>query len=249
MRILLVNVNTSAVATAEMAAAAMAKAAKGTEVVGLTPAYGAAGVDSNVQSLIASVAVMDAVRGYGDPYNAVVIGGFGEHGREGLQELLEVPVLDIAECAAHVAMMLGRTFSVVTTLQRSVAQVEDRLLLAGLLARCASVRAVGLATRELDDDPATATSAIIAVSRRCVEDDHAEVVVLGCGGMAGLDAIVSAAVGVPVVDGVAAAVAVAESLVGLGLHTSTAGSTAPPDLSATTWPIAPPPLTAGDADV
>ncbi|BEP16156.1 aspartate/glutamate racemase family protein [Acidothermaceae bacterium B102] len=244
MRILLVNVNTSVAATAEMAAAAMAKAAPGTEVVGLTPAYGAAGVDSNVQSLIASVAVMDAVRGYANPYDAVVIGGFGEHGREGLQELVEVPVLDIAECAAHVAMMLGRTFSVVTTLQRSVAQVEDRLLLAGLMARCASVRPVGLATRELDDDPAAATSAIVAASRRCVDDDHAEVIVLGCGGMAGLDAVVSAAVGVPVVDGVAAAVAVAESLVRLGLRTSSVGSTALPDLSATTWPTAP-----GDPDV
>ena len=202
-----------------------------------------------MQSLIASVGVMDAVLRYEGPYDAVVVGGFGEHGREGLQELLDVPVLDIAECAAHVAMMLGRTFSVVTTLQRSVAQVEDRLLLAGLTARCASVRAVGLATRELDDDPAAATSAIIEAARRCVEEDHAEVVVLGCGGMAGLDARVAAAVGVPVVDGVAAAVAVAESLVRLGLRTSTRGSTAPPDLSATTWPIAPPATAPGDTDV
>lgn len=239
MRVLLVNVNTTASATAEMVAAAMAKASPGTEVVGLTPAFGAAGVDSNVQSLIASVGVMDAVLRHDGPYDAVVVGGFGEHGREGLQELLEVPVLDIAECAAHVAMMLGRTFSVVTTLQRSVAQVEDRLLLAGLMARCASVRAVGLATRELDDDPDAASEVIIGVARRCVDEDLAEVLVLGCGGMAGLDARVSAAVGVPVVDGVTAAIAVAESLVRLGLHTSTIGSAAPPDLSATTWPTAP----------
>jgi allantoin racemase len=202
-----------------------------------------------VQSLIASVGVMDVVLRYEDPYDAVVVGGFGEHGREGLQELLDVPVLDIAECAAHVAMILGRTFSVVTTLQRSVAQVEDRLLLAGLTARCASVRAVGLATRELDDNPAAATVAIIEAARSCVADDHAEVVVLGCGGMAGLGAQVAAAVGVPVVDGVAAAIAVAESLVRLGLRTSNVGSTAPPDLSATTWPIAPPTTAPGDRDV
>ena len=249
MKVLLVNVNTTVSSTAEMVEAAMAKASPGTEVVGLTPAFGAAGVDSNVQSLIASVGVMDAVLKYEGPYDAVVVGGFGEHGREGLQELLEVPVLDIAECAAHVAMMLGRTFSVVTTLQRSVAQVEDRLLLAGLMARCVSVRAVGLATRELDDNPVAATSAIIAVARRCVADDHAEVVVLGCGGMAGLDARVSAAVGAPVVDGVAAAVVVAESLVRLGLRTSTIGSTAPPDLSATTWPTAPSTPAPGGPDV
>ena len=226
----------------------MAKASPGTEVVGLTPAFGAAGVDSNAQSLIASVGVMDAVLRYGDPYDAVVVGGFGEHGREGLQELVEVPVLDIAECAAHVAMMLGRTFSVVTTLQRSVAQVEDRLLLAGLTARCASVRAVGLATRELDDDPAAADLADHRggppLCRRRPRRGagarlrrHGRPRRRSC----------PRRVGVPVVDGVTAAIAVAESLVRLGLRTSNVGSTAPPDLSATTWPIAP--LSPGVADV
>ncbi len=239
MKILLVNVNTSASATAAMVTAGLLRAAPGTEVVGLTPAYGSAGVDSNVQSLLAAVGLIDVVASYREPYDAVVVGGFGEHGREGLQELLNVPVLDIAECAAHVAMMLGRTFSVVTTLQRSVAQVEDRLLLAGLISRCASVRAIGLATRALDDDPVAAVSVIVETARRAVEQDHAEVIVLGCGGMAGLDELVSAAVSVPVVDGAAAAVAVAESLVRLGLRTSSVGSCAPPDLSATTWPIPP----------
>jgi allantoin racemase len=244
VKILLVNVNTTTAATDAMVEAALVTAAPGTEVVGLTPAYGSAGVDSNAQSLLAAVGVMDAVRSYVGPYDAVVVGGFGEHGREGLQELVDVPVLDIAECAAQVAMMLGRRFSVITTLPRSVAQVEDRLLLAGLLSRCASVRAVGLATRELDDDSDAGVAVIVETARRAVQEDHAEVIVLGCGGMAGLEAIVSAAVGVPVVDGVAAAVAVAESLVRLGLHTSTVGSCAPPDLSATTWPITP-----GDPDV
>jgi allantoin racemase len=243
VKILLVNVNTTTAATEAMVAAALVKASPGTEVVGLTPSYGSAGVDSNAQSLLAAVGVMDAVLSYPGPYDAVVVGGFGEHGREGLQELVDVPVLDIAECAAQVAMMLGRTFSVITTLPRSVAQVEDRLLLAGLLARCASVRSIGLATRELDDDPEAAVAVIVETARGAVEEDHAEVIVLGCGGMAGIDSLVSAAVGVPVVDGVAAAVAVAESLVRLGLHTSSVGSCAPPDLSATNWPIP------GDPDV
>lgn len=238
MRVLLVNVNTSTDATRAMVRAASVTALPDTEVVGLTPAFGAAGVDSSAQSLIAGVAVMDAVRRYPSDYDAVVVAGFGEHGREGLQELLDVPVLDLAECAAQVAMMLGRTFSVVTT-RRSVTQVEDRLLLAGLSARCASVRAVGLVTRELDDDPAAAEDEVVAVSRRCVEEDAAEVLVLGCGGLAGLEERVSHAVGVPVVDGVAAAVAIAESLVRLGLRTSNVGSCAPPDLSSTTWRVPP----------
>ena len=51
---------------------------------------------------------------------------------------------------------------------------------------------------------------------------------LGCGGMAGLEEQVRAATGVPVVDGVPAAVTVAESLVRLGLTTSKARTYAAP---------------------
>src|SRR3954454_18700416 len=147
MRVLLVNVNTSVPATDAMVAAASAKCLAGTEVVGLTPSYGASGVDSNTQSLIAGVAVMDAVRRFSLPYDAVVVAGFGEHGREGLQELLDVPVVDITDAAAQTACLLGRRFGVVTTLPRAIPMIEDRLRLAGLDARCAGVRASGVSVR------------------------------------------------------------------------------------------------------
>jgi allantoin racemase len=71
-----------------------------------------------------------------------------------------------------------------------------------------------------------------------VLEDHAEVICLGCGGMAGLDAAVREAVGVPVVDGVAAAVKLAESLVSLGLTTSKVRTFAPPrQKKIAGWPL------------
>ena len=64
-------------------------------------------------------------------FDAVILAGFGEHGKDAVQEMLSVPVLDIAECAAHVAHLIGRRFSVITTLARSIPAIEDRLILAG----------------------------------------------------------------------------------------------------------------------
>lgn len=154
--------------------------------------------------------------------------GYGEHGREGLQELLDVPVVDITEAAASTAMYLGHKYSVVTTLDRAVPLIEDRLKLAGLTDRLASVRASGLAVLDLERDPDAAVKAIVEQSARAVEDDRAEVICLGCGGMAGLADEVKARTGVPVVDGVAAAVTVAESLVRMGLTTSKVRTYAPP---------------------
>ena len=173
-------------------------------------------------------------------YDAVVQAGFGEHGREGLQELCDVPVVDITEAAGHVASLLGHKYSVVTTLDRTVPLIEDRLKLAGLDARCASVRSSGMSVLELEEHPDDAVKAIVAEAELAVAQDGAEVICLGCGGMAGLDEAVGDATGVPVVDGVTAAVKLAEALVGLGLTTSKTGLSPLRATSASAgWPLPP----------
>jgi allantoin racemase len=242
MRILVLNPNTSESMTAEIAEAAQAAAGPATKVVCLAPRFGTSAIDSAAESYLSAVGVMDVVATLLDAdafdYDAVVLAGFGEHGRDALAELLSVPVLDIAECAAHVAHLIGRRFSVVTTLARSIAPIEDRLLLAGLDAHCASVRACGLGTAELDADPAGAVRAIVDEAAKAVAEDGADVICLGCAGMAGVAAAISSKLGVPAVDGVAAAIALAQAVVGLGLSTSKAGVYAPgPENPRSHWPI------------
>jgi len=242
MRILVLNPNTSESMTAEIGEAAQAAAGRGTELVCLAPRFGTSAIDSAAESYLSAVGVMDVVATLLDAgtfdYDAVVLAGFGEHGRDALAEMLSVPVFDIAECAAHVAHLIGRRFSVITTLARSIAPIEDRLLLAGLNAHCASVRACGLGTAEVDADPAGAVRAIVDEAARAVAEDGADVICLGCAGMAGVTAAISSKLGVPAVDGVAAAIALAQAVVGLGLSTSKAGVYAPgPENPRSHWPI------------
>jgi allantoin racemase len=238
VRILVANVNTTASITEAIAASARTVASPGTEIIGITPRFGADSCEGNFESYLAAIAVQDAITRYTDPFDAVIQAGYGEHGREGLQELLEVPVVDITEAAASTAMYLGHKYSVVTTLDRTVPLIEDRLKLAGLLDRCASVRASGLGVLELESDPEQAVRAIVAQSRRAVEHDRAEVICLGCGGMAELEERVAAATGVPVVDGVRAAVTIAEGLVRMGLRTSKVRTYAPPRRKTVIgWPL------------
>ncbi len=220
MRILIVNVNTTEAITEAITREAQAVAAPGTEIIGLTPYFGAESVEGNFESYLAAIAVMDRVLAYDGPYDAVIQAGYGEHGREGLQELLNVPVVDITDAAASTAMYLGHAYSVVTTLDRTVPLIEDRLKLSGLFDRCASVRASGMAVLELEEQPERALEAIVEQAEKAVKEDKAEVICLGCGGMAGLDEKIRQRTGVPVVDGVSAAVKMAESLVQLGLSTS-----------------------------
>jgi len=238
MRILVVNVNTTDSMTQSIGAQARAVAEPGTEIVPLTPLIGADSVEGNYESYLAAIAVMDRVLAYEEPYDAVVQAGFGEHGREGLQELLDVPVIDITEAAAHLAYLLGHRYSVVTTLDRTVPLIQDRLLLAGLDAHCASVRSSGMSVLELESSPERAIKAIVQEARCAITDDGAEVIVLGCGGMAGLDQVIRSEISAPVVDGVAAAIKLAESLVRLGLSTSKVRTYAPPrPKSVRYWPL------------
>ncbi|ALU97399.1 MULTISPECIES: aspartate/glutamate racemase family protein [Streptomyces] len=228
MRILVVNVNTTESITASIGEQAASAASPGTEIVPLTPLFGAESVEGNYESYLAAIAVMETVRAHREPFDAVIQAGYGEHGREGLQELLDVPVVDITEAAASTAQFLGRTYSVVTSLDRTVPLIEERLHAAGLSERCASVRASGLAVLDLERDEKAAVAAIAEEAGRAVEEDRAEVICLGCGGMSGLAERVAERTGAPVVDGVTAAVTIAESLVRLGLSTSKVRTYAPP---------------------
>ncbi|MGW3469404.1 aspartate/glutamate racemase family protein [Saccharopolyspora sp. NPDC000995] len=237
MRILVVNVNTTASITESIGEQAAGAASPSTEIVPLTPIFGAESVEGNYESYLAAIAVMETVKGYPEPFDAIIQAGYGEHGREGLQELFDVPVVDITEAGASTAQFLGRTYSVVTSLDRTVPLIEERLHIAGLSARCASVRASGMSVLDLERNPQAAVDAIAEEAARAVRDDRAEVICLGCGGMSGLTERVAERTGVPVVDGVTAAVTIAESLVRLGLTTSKVRTYAPPRPKAViNWP-------------
>jgi allantoin racemase len=124
--------------------------------------------------------------------------------------------------------MLGHRFVVVTTLSRSIAAIEANLMKYGLASRCARVRACEVPVLALDDPGSNASALISAEIERGKQDDHAEAIVLGCAGMADLAARLSEKHGLPVVDGVASAVKLAEAFGTLGLKTSKIGAYAAP---------------------
>ncbi|MFF8018181.1 aspartate/glutamate racemase family protein [Streptomyces sp. NPDC007929] len=227
MRIVVTNCNTTQEMTEEIVRGARAAAGPGTTVDGLTPAWGPASAEGWLDSYLSAAAVLDTLRTYdGPPYDAVVMAGFGEHGREGVRELVDAPVVDITEAAAHLACLLGRRYGVVTTLERSRGQIEDSLETAGVARNCAAIVGTGLNVLDLGDEERTETAFLAAAERACAAG--AEVLVLGCAGMTGLQRVVGEKLGLPVVDGVAAAVKLAESLVALGLTTSRTGTYAEP---------------------
>jgi allantoin racemase len=91
----------------------------------------------------------------------------------------------------------------------------------------------------LEERNSEALGKISAEIIAAIRDDGAEAVVLGCAGMADLAAELAEQHGLPVVDGVAAAVTLAEGLVRLGLTTSRLGPYAAPRSKTYSGPFTP----------
>lgn len=227
----IVNVNTSSEMTDTIVRAARAVAAPDTEIIGVTPDTGPASVETHLEAALSAVGVATAVLRYtanpdNTPVDAWILSGYGDQGSEALRELVDVPVVDITEAAAFAAMTIGDEFAVVTTLNRTTAMIRDRLRLAGVLDRVESIHGTGLGVLELEGDSDATDAAILEKSREALQRG-ADVICLGCAGMAGRGPELAHKLGAPVVDGVTAAVGMAESLIRQGLSTSRTGTFAP----------------------
>ena len=229
MRIHVVNPNTTAGMTKSIAAAARSIAMPGTDIIAVNPEHGPVSIEGYYDEAFSVPGLLAEIRkAETDKVDAHIIACFDDTGLEAARSLAAQPVIGIGEAAFHFAAMLGHRFSVVTTLSRSIAAIETNLVKYGLMARCARVRASDVPVLELDDPKSDASSRISAEIERAMSEDHAEVIVLGCAGMASLAARLSQQHGLPVVDGVAAAVTIAEGLVRVGLRTSKVNSYASP---------------------
>jgi len=132
-----------------------------------------------------------------------------------------VPTMGIMEASVLYALPLGARFSIITTSFRWQPLLLEGIKLLGVEARCASVRSSGLAVLDLDRLPhAEVCARLASEARLAVEVDGAEVILLGCAGMAGLQESVSLAAGVPVVDAVWAGVVEVGALARAGAQTS-----------------------------
>jgi allantoin racemase len=240
MRLAVINPNTTAAMTARIGAAARAVAAAGTEILATNPDSGPVSIEGyydeafSVPGLLAEIAKAEAAGA-----DAHVIACFDDTGLEAARSLASAPVIGIGEAAFHMASLLGHRFSVVTTLSRSIPAIETNLLKYGLDRRCGRVRASEVPVLELDDPASDAVARIGAEIERAKAEDHADAIVLGCAGMADLAAELSRRHGLPVVDGVAAAVKLAEGLAALGLRTSKRGGYAAPRAKPYTGAFAP----------
>lgn len=159
-------------------------------------------VDGVVAPLVA------LVRGRESEYSAFVIACYSDPGLHSVREVTMKPVLGISECGILTALTLGQRFGVIAILQRSIPRHLRYVGALGVLDRMAGELPVGLAVTELADE--TKTFGRMLETGRALRDLHgADVLVMGCAGMARYRKPLQDEVGIPVVEPTQAAVTMA----------------------------------------
>lgn len=162
-------------------------------------------------------------------FDAVIIPCMGDPGLYAAREISNIPVVGVAETSYLLAIALGHKFSIMEPMKEGLGLARQMLLTYGFERFVASMRILNLTVDEIWGEKKKLKDAIIREGKKAVEEDGADVIVMGCGFMSGMTKEIEKKLGVPVIDPWAAAMAFAEMLVRLGLsHSKKAYMTPPP---------------------
>lgn len=177
--------------------------------------------------------IRTAVKAEKGGYDAVALNCFYDPGLREARELVKIPVSAPCESSLHVASMLSAgKFSILVGRRKWIPKMADNARNYGLESRIASWRVLGLTVPDMMDEEKT-QAAILREARAAVDEDRAEVVVLGCTGMARQAENAQEILGIPVLDPVIMTLKMAELRATLwkrfGIsHSKVGGYEAPP---------------------
>jgi allantoin racemase len=215
MRILIINPNSDLEMTAAIQRSADSFANGEFDVV-CTPTPGAPKfIETYEDQIKAAPGMVQLIRENEDEFDAFIVACHCDPNLDAMKEISKKPVVGIGEASMKIASMLGHRFSVVSTAKHSIPNKEALIRKYHLQDLLASVRAP-------EDETATASDEekYLQAAQLAMKEDMAEVIVLGCAGMAGLDKRLEEKLEAPVLDGVVCALIIATGLIKYRVSTS-----------------------------
>lgn len=158
-------------------------------------------------------------------FDAVVISCFANPAIDACRSVVSIPVVGAGMASILAGLSLGERIAVVTVLKETIPSIEHFVKILGLTSSVVSVRAASIGVLEIEKDKEKTLSALLKESLAAIEEDRAEVIALGCTGMAGIDKklmkeLRKKGYEIPVIDPARVAIRWAEMLVNTGLSSS-----------------------------
>ena len=224
MKILVANPNTSTGVTDKLVASGKRVASAGTELIAMTAPRGVPYIATRAEAAIGSAVFLEMLAEKRGAVDAAVCAAFGDPGLGGARELFDIPVVGMAEAAMLVACTLGRSFGIVSFSRSLEPWFAEIVAWHGLSGRCAAIRTLDEAFTSIDEVQEEKEQVLVELANRTVANDQADVIILAGAPLAGLANKIRERVPVPLVDGIQAAVTMAEGLVRLNPRKATAGT-------------------------
>jgi allantoin racemase len=221
MKIAIINPNSTSAMTQKARVAAEQFAFEKTEILASNPTSSPVSIEGHYDEVMSLAPLMQEVqkaKAWGA--EGYVIACFDDPGLAACRELVEGPVIGICEAAMHFATILADSFSVITTLPRSIPIIEKLAVIYGTQNFCRKVRAADIPVLDLEHNMEAAKEKIKKEIQIAITQDNCEAIILGCAGMADLTTVLSKECKIPVIDGVVCAIKMCEAIIGAGLKTS-----------------------------
>ena len=227
MKLLLVNPNTTQAVTDAVLLAARAVARPGTTLKAVTGRFGPVVIGSRAENALAAHGALQLVAEHSGDCDAVVLAVSLDTGLWACRELLHVPVIGMTEAGLLMGCNVATRIGIVTYGRRMGPLYRELAGGYGLASRVAGMATLDVTPQQTFSDPQQVHDAALAAARQLVERDGAEAVLLAGAAMAAMAPTLQAHIDVPLLDGVACAVALAEAQVALKLPKARSGSVSP----------------------
>lgn len=174
------------------------------------------------EALAIPATIAEAIKAERSGADAVIIDCMADPGVKAAREMLSIPVLGPGETSMHLAAMLGQKFGYVTVLNSVKPMVRNLVRVCGVQEKLASIKVVDIPVLELEPRIGEAKQRLGACALEAVEEDDADVIVLGCTGFLGCASAIETCLAerghkIPVIDPIPATVCIAEGIVRAGL--------------------------------
>jgi allantoin racemase len=224
VNLLLANPNTTVALTERMAAVARAAAAAGTTVAASTAPRGVPYISTRAEAQIAGAVLLETLAQARAGMDGVIVAAFGDPGLGAAREMLDVPVVGMAEAAMVTACLLGRRFAILTFTPALEPWFQDCVEASGLGPRCAGIHCATGRFSSIDAVQEELHEALAEAALACVDRLAPDAIVLAGAPLSGLAPAIRDRVPVPLVDGVVAAVKQLEGLVAQAPRKATRGA-------------------------
>lgn len=205
-QLLVINPNANPEVTARIRQAALPLTGPNAEVTAVNPLQGPFAIESAAdrQAAIPHVLSLVAAAMHLRSYEGYILACFDDIGTEEIRALTKCPVVSLAEAAIRETALHHRRFAIVTTVESAVSDIEA-LIRKYRISGCCSIRPTGRGVTETTSQTREAEAILIETLCKLRDDEGAEAIVLGSAAYAGRGQQLSKQIGIPVIDGLSAA--------------------------------------------